>query len=140
MLKSTKEVCCDALLAENLKVCSDKSASYNGYLRIAKLIMQKGLLVKKKKKGRQKIKIEYIQDRARRNITFTKRKAGIMKKVLFTNNPISNFKAFEMAKLTGSEVLLVIADDHKHIFSFATPKLHPVVNSEPGQSLIKVPL
>lgn len=31
--------------------------------------------------GRRKIQIEYIQDRSRRHITFSKRKAGIMKKV-----------------------------------------------------------
>lgn len=31
--------------------------------------------------SRRKIKIEYITDKARRHITFSKRKAGIMKKV-----------------------------------------------------------
>jgi hypothetical protein len=31
--------------------------------------------------GRRKIKIEYIEDKSRRHITFSKRKAGIMKKV-----------------------------------------------------------
>ena len=34
-----------------------------------------------KKAVRRKIKIELIQDRSRRHITFSKRKAGIMKKV-----------------------------------------------------------
>lgn len=34
-----------------------------------------------KRAGRRKIKIEYIQDKSRRHITFSKRKAGIMKKV-----------------------------------------------------------
>lgn len=36
---------------------------------------------KEKKSGRRKIKIEYIDDKSRRHITFSKRKAGIMKKV-----------------------------------------------------------
>lgn len=36
---------------------------------------------KKEKKGRRKIKIEFIDDKSRRHITFSKRKAGIMKKV-----------------------------------------------------------
>ena len=36
---------------------------------------------KDKKAGRRKIKIEFIQDKSRRHITFSKRKAGIMKKV-----------------------------------------------------------
>ncbi len=31
--------------------------------------------------GRRKIRIEYIADKSRRHITFSKRKAGIMKKV-----------------------------------------------------------
>jgi hypothetical protein len=33
--------------------------------------------------GRRKIQIEFIQDKSRRHITFSKRKAGIMKKVRF---------------------------------------------------------
>lgn len=35
-----------------------------------------------KRSGRRKIKIEYINDKSRRHITFSKRKAGIMKKVI----------------------------------------------------------
>lgn len=38
-----------------------------------------------KRSGRRKIKIEYINDKSRRHITFSKRKAGIMKKVSFHN-------------------------------------------------------
>lgn len=34
-----------------------------------------------KRAGRRKIRIEYIEDKSRRHITFSKRKAGIMKKV-----------------------------------------------------------
>lgn len=34
-----------------------------------------------KRKGRRKIQIEYISDKSRRHITFSKRKSGIMKKV-----------------------------------------------------------
>jgi pheromone receptor transcription factor len=34
-----------------------------------------------KKSGRRKINIEFIEDKSRRHITFSKRKAGIMKKV-----------------------------------------------------------
>ena len=36
---------------------------------------------REKRSGRRKIKIEYIEDKNRRHITFSKRKAGIMKKV-----------------------------------------------------------
>ena len=35
----------------------------------------------KARTGRRKIKIEYIEDKSRRHITFSKRKSGIMKKV-----------------------------------------------------------
>ena len=35
-----------------------------------------------KRAGRRKIQIAYIEDKSRRHITFSKRKAGIMKKVL----------------------------------------------------------
>lgn len=34
-----------------------------------------------KRAGRRKINIEFIKDKSRRHITFSKRKAGIMKKV-----------------------------------------------------------
>ena len=40
-----------------------------------------------KKAGRRKIKIEFIQDKSRRHITFSKRKAGIMKKVCYSYSP-----------------------------------------------------
>lgn len=35
----------------------------------------------KRKAGRRKIPIEFIEDKSRRQITFSKRKAGLMKKV-----------------------------------------------------------
>ena len=38
-----------------------------------------------KKAGRRKINIEFIDDKSRRHITFSKRKAGIMKKVWACN-------------------------------------------------------
>ena len=37
----------------------------------------------KRKAGRRKIPIEFIEDKSRRQITFSKRKAGLMKKVCF---------------------------------------------------------
>lgn len=40
-----------------------------------------------KKSGRRKIKIEFINDKSRRHITFSKRKAGIMKKVSVLSSP-----------------------------------------------------
>ena len=38
-----------------------------------------------KRMGRRKINIEYIEDKNRRHITFSKRKSGIMKKVCLSD-------------------------------------------------------
>jgi hypothetical protein len=40
-----------------------------------------------KKAGRRKIKIEFIQDKSRRHITFSKRKAGMLVAVLPQSSP-----------------------------------------------------
>jgi pheromone receptor transcription factor len=42
---------------------------------------------KDKKAGRRKIKIEYIQDKSRRHITFSKRKAGMLFHKLLATHP-----------------------------------------------------
>ena len=47
-----------------------------------------------KKSGRRKIKIEFINDKSRRHITFSKRKAGIMKKVHHPLHFLSHFLPF----------------------------------------------
>lgn len=39
---------------------------------------------------RRKIEIKFIQDKSRRHITFSKRKAGIMKKVRVYPSPLQN--------------------------------------------------
>jgi len=80
---------------------------------------------KKKKQGRRKIKIEFIEDKSRRQITFSKRKAGIMK------------KAYELTTLTGTQALLLIASETGHVYTFATPKLQPFVTRQDGKALIQ---
>jgi len=80
---------------------------------------------KKKKQGRRKIKIEFIDDKSRRQITFSKRKAGIMK------------KAYELTTLTGTQALLLIASETGHVYTFATPKLQPFVTRQDGKALIQ---
>jgi hypothetical protein len=50
-----------------------------------------------KKSGRRKIKIEFINDKSRRHITFSKRKAGIMKKVLTPSSALD--KNFHFIRL-----------------------------------------
>ncbi|PJF19046.1 hypothetical protein PSACC_01132 [Paramicrosporidium saccamoebae] len=67
-----------------------------------------------KRTGRRKIRIEYIDDKSRRHITFSKRKAGIMKKVL-----------------------LLVASETGHVYTFATPKLQPLITKPEGKNLIQ---
>ncbi|KAI7886989.1 SRF-TF-domain-containing protein [Lichtheimia hyalospora FSU 10163] len=78
-----------------------------------------------KRNGRRKIKIEYIEDRSRRHITFSKRKAGIMK------------KAYELSTLTGTQVLLLVVSETGLVYTFTTPKLQPLVTKPEGKGLIQ---
>jgi len=80
---------------------------------------------KEKKAGRRKINIEFIGDKSRRHITFSKRKSGIMK------------KAYELSTLTGTQVLLIVASETGHVYTFATPKLQPLITKQEGKSLIQ---
>lgn len=79
----------------------------------------------RKKSGRRKISIEYIDDKNRRQITFSKRKAGLMK------------KAYELTTLTGTQALLLVASETGHVYTFATPKLQPFVTLPEGKNLIQ---
>ncbi|KAL7050800.1 hypothetical protein ACKWTF_004219 [Chironomus riparius] len=79
----------------------------------------------KKTKGRVKIKMEYIDNKLRRYTTFSKRKTGIMK------------KAYELSTLTGTQVMLLVASETGHVYTFATRKLQPMITSEAGKTLIQ---
>ncbi|KAJ9125340.1 hypothetical protein QFC22_000300 [Naganishia vaughanmartiniae] len=75
--------------------------------------------------ARRKIKIEYIEDKSRRHITFSKRKAGIMK------------KAYELSILTGTQVLLLVVSETGLCYTYTTPKMSPMVTQPAGQQLIQ---
>ncbi|WVN85687.1 uncharacterized protein L203_100836 [Cryptococcus depauperatus CBS 7841] len=81
--------------------------------------------VEKDNPSRRKIKIEYIGDKSRRHITFSKRKAGIMK------------KAYELSILTGTQVLLLVVSETGLVYTFTTSKLQPLVQKAEGKSLIQ---
>ncbi|NP_001296704.1 serum response factor homolog [Hydra vulgaris] len=81
--------------------------------------------VAKKTRGRVKIKMEFIQNKLRRYTTFSKRKTGIMK------------KAYELSTLTGTQVMLLVASETGHVYTFATRKLQPMITSESGKALIQ---
>jgi len=76
---------------------------------------------------RRQIKIEYIQDKSRRNITFGKRKNGIFK------------KAQEIATLTGCEVMLIVApkDTEPQAYTYATTRLTPLIQEPAGEAYIQ---
>ncbi|KAI0084812.1 SRF-type transcription factor (DNA-binding and dimerization domain)-domain-containing protein, partial [Irpex rosettiformis] len=83
-----------------------------------------------KKAGRRKIKIEFIQDKSRRHITFSKRKAGIMKKA-------RTCPAYELSTLTGTQVLLLVVSETGLVYTFTTAKLQPLVTQPEGKNLIQ---
>jgi MADS-box transcription factor len=95
---------------------------------------------------RRKIEIKFIQDKSRRHITFSKRKAGIMKKVrlhhcthstTFTDRH-STTQAYELSVLTGTQVLLLVVSETGLVYTFTTPKLQPLVTKPEGKNLIQV--
>merc|ERR1719167_2104059 len=79
----------------------------------------------KKTRGRVKVKMEFIKSKNRRYTTFSKRKTGIMK------------KAYELATLTGTQVMVLVASETGHVYTFATQKLQPMITSEAGKALIQ---
>ncbi|CAO3644569.1 unnamed protein product [Cunninghamella echinulata] len=81
---------------------------------------------KRNNNGRRKIKVEYINDKSRRHITFSKRKAGIMK------------KAYELSALTGTQVLLIVVSETGLVYTFTTNKLQPLVTRPEGKNLIQL--
>ncbi|MCJ1470228.1 transcription factor of the MADS box [Pseudocyphellaria aurata] len=100
---------------------------------------------------RRKIDIKFIQDKSRRHITFSKRKAGIMKKV-GSHVPVPGRPtpalvaltmgsepraAYELSVLTGTQVLLLVVSETGLVYTFTTPKLQPLVTKAEGKNLIQ---
>ncbi|KAM0788348.1 hypothetical protein ACM66B_001489 [Microbotryomycetes sp. NB124-2] len=77
----------------------------------------------KEDKSRRKIQIEYIEDKSKRHITFSKRKAGIMK------------KAYELSTLTGTQVLLLVVSESGWVYTFTTDKFKPLVKEDENGQL-----
>lgn len=97
----------------------------------------------KKTKGRVKIKMEFIDNKLRRYTTFSKRKTGIMKKVRSigsnanTCSHLCRLQAYELSTLTGTQVMLLVASETGHVYTFATRKLQPMITSDAGKALIQ---
>lgn len=80
---------------------------------------------KRRGRGRRRIKIEYIPEKSRRQITFSKRKGGLMK------------KAYELSTLTGTQILVLITSESGHVYTFATKHFQPIVQDPKGKNLIR---
>jgi hypothetical protein len=110
------------------------------------------------KQGRRKIKIEFIQDKSRRHITFSKRKAGECSSPnatvpvshsfsrhhekgnffsAFTHRPLTPLQAYELSTLTGTQVLLLVVSETGLVYTFTTAKLQPLVTQPEGKNLIQ---
>ena len=82
-------------------------------------------MIKEPKDIRRKIPIKYIENRTRRQVTFAKRRHGIMK------------KAYELSVLTGANILLLILGHSGLVYTFSTPKLEPIIRENKGKQLIR---
>ncbi|XP_033115953.1 serum response factor-like [Anneissia japonica] len=103
----------------------ERMESEHGAEQVLLSLAEAGVPPKKKTKGRVKIKMEFIDNKLRRYTTFSKRKTGIMK------------KAYELSTLTGTQVMLLVASETGHVYTFATRKLQPMITSEAGKALIQ---
>ncbi|XP_046731823.1 serum response factor b isoform X1 [Silurus meridionalis] len=108
---------------EGAGICQEAEAQPGGYGVLTGGVA--GAKPGKKTRGRVKIKMEFIDNKLRRYTTFSKRKTGIMK------------KAYELSTLTGTQVLLLVASETGHVYTFATRKLQPMITSETGKALIQ---
>ena len=46
-------------------------------------------------------------------------------------------QAYELSTLTGTQVLLLVASETGHVYTFATPKLQPLITKPDGKNLIQ---
>ena len=49
-------------------------------------------------------------------------------------------QAYELSTLTGTQVMLLVASETGHVYTFATRKLQPMITSDAGKALIQVRL
>lgn len=58
---------------------------------------------------------------------------------LFLTILVSTFQsqAYELSTLTGTQVMLLVASETGHVYTFATRKLQPMITSESGKALIQ---
>lgn len=60
----------------------------------------------------------------------------LVQKCLY-NVSFFSLQAYELSTLTGTQVMLLVASETGHVYTFATPKLQPMITSEAGKALIQ---
>ncbi|KAM0747413.1 SRF-TF-domain-containing protein, partial [Meredithblackwellia eburnea MCA 4105] len=89
--------------------------------------------------GRRKIDIGYIESKAKRHVSFSKRKAGLMKKARHSHPPLP-FRGYELSTLTGTECLILVVSETGLVYTYATPHLRPIVELDRGREFIGLAL
>ena len=51
--------------------------------------------------------------------------------------PFALLQAYELSTLTGTQVMLLVASETGHVYTFVTRKLQPMITSESGKALIQ---
>ena len=76
--------------------------------------------------GRKKIQITRISDERNRQVTFTKRKFGLMK------------KAYELSVLCDCEISVIIFNSHNKLFQYASTDMDKVLLKYTGKEWNKI--
>ena len=126
-----------ALLIHNFRsclfiVCFFPIFSETATIEITANICEKLVKHQKKKKttttttmGRKKISIQRISDERNRQVTFTKRKFGLMK------------KAYELSVLCDCEIAVIIFNSHGKMFQYASNDMDKVLLKYTGIYIFK---
>lgn len=56
---------------------------------------------------------------------------------LFIKVFVCSLQAYELSTLTGTQVMLLVASETGHVYTFATRKLQPMITSDSGKRLIQ---
>ncbi|XP_047309752.1 agamous-like MADS-box protein AGL62 [Impatiens glandulifera] len=70
----------------------------------------------KSSRGRQKIPIKWIEDKAKRSVAFSKRKSGVLKKVS------------ELSTMCGIDMALILFNESGKAFSYGNPTLNVILD------------
>ncbi|XP_040991592.1 agamous-like MADS-box protein AGL61 isoform X2 [Juglans microcarpa x Juglans regia] len=70
----------------------------------------------KKTRGRQRIEIKELAEESKKQVTFSKRRAGLFK------------KAGELCVLCGAEVAIIVFSPHNNVFCFGHPDVETVLD------------